>query len=425
VPGGLSSDLREFFDRLFGDREEPGPEDPEQAGGSSAPGNGTGFLIGSKGEILTNHHVVEGADNIRVKLSGGEWLEARVIGADPQTDLALLRIQAERPMPGVWLGNSDRVKVGDWVLAIGNPFGLEETVTAGILSAKGRALKSGDFRGYLQTDAPIHAGNSGGPLFSAQGEVIGVNTAVVTEATGIGFAIPINRVRRMLPDLRKYGRARRGWIGVAIQDVDPGLRRHFKLPGAGGVLITHVQAKGPARVAGLRPGDVILSVGGFRLRGSDDFGRAMERAPIGAQAILEIIHGGKKTRVGVTIRELKNTRPAERKAPGRRRLRHPPLGLELRTLSPNMANRLGLKDPAGLIVSAVDRGSPADRAGVRRGDVIRSVGLQAVRTLRGYREALRSLKKTEILILIQRADRRFFTLLNLSMNLPKRGRLSS
>ncbi|MBI2882153.1 MAG: trypsin-like peptidase domain-containing protein [Candidatus Tectomicrobia bacterium] len=409
--GGLSADLREFFDRLFG---TPGESGAEERGGLPPGGSGTGFFINAKGEVLTNHHVVEGTESIQVRLYGGEWLDARLVGADPRTDLALLRVKDGRSFPGARLGDSDLVRVGDWVLAIGNPFGLEETVTAGILSAKGRSLGGGDFNDYLQTDAPIHAGNSGGPLFNLQGEVIGVNTAVVKEATGIGFAIPINLVRRLLPDLRGYGRARRGWIGVSVQDLDSDLFRHFGVPPAEGVLITHVQAGGPAAEAGLRPGDVILTLGGSSLGGSEDFGRLLERAAIGAPTDLQLIRGGKRTTVRVTVRELHEATPAPQRPPQPAPLFHPPLGVDLRPLTPAMAGRLGLEDPAGLIVATVDPESPADRAGVKRGDVIRSVGLQAVRTLEGVQEILRGQKGAEILVLIQRGDRRFFTLLNLA-----------
>ncbi|MFQ5914972.1 MAG: trypsin-like peptidase domain-containing protein [Nitrospinota bacterium] len=414
--GGLSADLREFFDRLFGTPEESGPEKSGDVGGPAlrGTGTGTGFLLGSRGEILTNHHVVEGAEHIRVRLYDGRWMGSRVIGTDPQTDLALLRVDVRMPLPGAPLGNSNEVRVGEWVLAIGNPFGLEETVTAGILSAKGRALGGGGFSAYLQTDAPIHAGNSGGPLFNLRGEVIGVNTAVVTEATGIGFAIPINWVRRLLPDLRKYGRVRRGWLGISIQDIDPELRRHFRLSLEGGVLVSHVQAKGPAMKAGLRPGDVILSLGALTLKGSEDYGKALERAAIGAATAMEIIRGGKKLRIKVTVRELSDFQEASIQPPRPVALVNPPLGWELRPIAPALAERLGLEDPAGLIVAEVDPESPADHAGVRRGDVIRSVGLQAVRTLEGFREILAGLKGPQISVLIQRGDRHFFTLLDVS-----------
>jgi serine protease Do len=413
--GGLSTDLKEFFDRMF---ENPGGAGPDETAAAENPpsgGSGTGFLIGARGEILTNHHVVEGAAEIRVRLYGGEWREASLVGADPLTDLALLRIRPERPLPGARLGDSAGARVGEWVLAIGNPFGLEETVTAGILSAKGRALEGAIFSGYLQTDAPIHRGNSGGPLMNLRGEVIGVNTAVVSGAPGIGFVIPINLVKRLLPDLRAHGRVRRGWIGVSIQELDPDLARYFKLPRAGGGLIARVWEGGPAGRAGLRAGDVILSLGGLRLRGSQDFGRALARAGIGAHTTLQVFRGGESLVIQVMVRELRESRTASKIGPSKpARPAHPPFGLDLRPLSSSMASRLGLEDPAGLIVAAVDPGSAADRAGVRRGDIVRSIGLQAVRSEKGFREILRGLKGEKTLLLIQRGDQRIFLLLEIA-----------
>ena len=421
--GGLSTDLREFFDRMFENRDAAGPaetaagERPSFGGGGGEGGTGTGFLIGARGEILTNHHVVEGAAEIRVRLYGGEWRQASLVGADPLTDLALLRIHSKKPLPGARLGDSAGARVGDWVLAIGNPFGLEETVTAGILSAKGRALEGAIFSGYLQTDAPIHRGNSGGPLLNLRGEVIGVNTAVVSGTPGIGFAIPINLVRRLLPDLRAHGRVRRGWIGVSIQEMDPELARYFRLPraGKGGVLIARVREGGPAGRAGLRAGDVILSLGGLPLRGSQDFGRALARAGIGAPTPLQVFRGGESLVIPVMVRELRESRTTSKIGPSKpAKPAHPPFGLDLRPLSPSMASRLGLEDPAGLIVAAVDSGSAADRAGVRRGDIVRSIGLQAVRSEKGMREILQGLKGGETLLLIQRGDQRIFLLLKIA-----------
>ncbi len=410
-PGGLATDLREFFDRFFGPRGELDPEEGKGKEEFRREGTGTGFLIGGRGEILTNHHVVEGAGRIRVRLYRGEWLDARLIGADPRTDLALLEIRAKRSLAGAPLGDSAKVRVGEWVVAIGNPFGLEETVTVGILSAKGRILDGSEFSAFLQTDAPIHRGNSGGPLLNLRGEVIGVNTAVVTGAPGIGFAIPINLVRRLLPDLRLFGHVRRGWIGVAIQDVAPELARYFKLSGAGGVLITHVQEKGPAEEAGLRPGDIILSMDGGDLKGTPDFERALERAPINIPTDLRLLRGGKALKVRVTTRELREPPPisTSRTQPGR--LAHPPLGLRLQSLTPSFASRMGIDDPAGLVVADVETEGPADRAGIRRGDIIRLINMQAVRSERGVQEILRALKGRQTLFLIQRGDRRFFVLL--------------
>ncbi|MFQ5692720.1 MAG: PDZ domain-containing protein, partial [Nitrospinota bacterium] len=214
--------------------------------------------------------------------------------------------------------------------------------------------------------------------------------------------------------LRRYGRVRRGWIGVSIQDLDPDLSRYFKVPRGEGVLITRVHAKSPSAEAGLRPGDVILSLGGLALRRSEDFGRALERAPIGAPTALEVFRGGKRWKVSVSVRELRDAQRTPVTPPKPARMRHPPIGVELRPLTSDLAERLGLEDPAGLLVFVVDPGSPADRAGMRRGDVIRSVGLQAVRTRQGLQGILRELKSPEVLVLLQRGDQRFFTLLNLA-----------
>jgi len=425
VGEGLSIDMREFFGRIFEERGERVPGEPEDTPIASLAGIGTGFLIGTKGEILTNHHVVEGADEIEVRLSEGQWLHAHVTGADPFTDLALLRVDAEKSLAGVQFGDSNKVNVGEWVLAIGNPFGLEETVTAGILSAKGRTLEGSNFNGYLQTDAPIHSGNSGGPLFNLEGKVIGVNTAVVTEASGSGFAIPINLVRELLPDLRKYGRVRRGWIGVSIQDFTPELREYFKVARRGGVLITRVQNKGPAWMAGLRPGDVLLSMGGIPLRQSEDYGRVLKSAPIGVLSDMVILRTGKRMKTGVIVRELKGARSVLTKRPRAVRLRYPPYGLGLRQLSPGLAERMGLSDPAGLIVDVVEPGSPADKAGMRRGDVVRGVDLQSVRTLDGFQGILRRIQGREALFLIQRGDQRFFTLLKVPTNTVQRHKRDS
>jgi serine protease Do len=425
VREGLSTDLREFFGRIFEEQGERVPGEPENTPIASLAGIGTGFLIGAGGEILTNNHVVEGADEIQVRLSEGQWLHADVVGVDPFTDLALLRVETEKPLPGVRFGDSNKVNVGEWVLAIGNPFGLEETVTAGILSAKGRTLEGSNFNGYLQTDAPIHSGNSGGPLFNLEGEVIGVNTAVVTEASGIGFAIPINLVRGLLPDLRRYGRVRRGWIGVSIQDVTPELRQYFKVGRKGGVVITRVQANGPAWMAGLRPGDILLSMGGITLNKSEDYGRVLKGTPIGVLSEMEIIRTGKRMKTEVIVRELKGSRSVRAKRPRTVQLRYPPYGLGLRQLSPGLAERMGLSDPAGLIVDVVEPGSPADRAGMRRGDVVRGVDLQSVRTLDGFQVILRGIQGREALFLIQRGDQRFFTLLKVLTNTVHRHKTDS
>lgn len=410
--GGLTTDLRDFFGRFFGSQGESDPIRGSADTEFRGDGRGTGFLIGNKGEILTNHHVVEGAERIRVRLYKGEWLEARLIGADPRTDLALLKISSEGPWFGAPLGDSLKARVGEWVLAIGNPFGLEETVTAGIISAKGRTLEGSEFSAFLQTDAPIHRGNSGGPLLNLRGEVIGVNTAVVAGAAGIGFAIPINLVRRLLPDLRRFGRVRRGWIGVAIQDIGPKLGRYFKNSEVGGVLVTHVQGKGPAWKAGVRPGDIIVSMGGAELKDTQGFGRVLERARIGIPTELELLRGGKALRVKTTVRELQEPSHIPNIRTNSGQLLYPPLGVLLKPLTPSLVSSMGIDDPAGLLVEKAEPGGPADRAGIRRGDIVRSINMQAVRSERGVQDVLQTLKEKQILFLIQREDRRFFLLLS-------------
>ena len=256
-----------------------------------------------------------------------------------------------------------------------------------------------------------------------------MNTAVVSGAPGIGFAIPINLVRRLLPDFRAHGRIRRGWIGVSIQEMAPDLARYFRLPragGGGGVLIARVREGGPAGRAGLRAGDVILSLGGLPLRGSQDFGRALARAGIGAPTPLQVFRGGESLVIPVMVRELRESRTTSKIGPSKpAKPAHPPFGLELRPLSPSMAFRLGLEDPAGLIVAGVDPGSAADRAGVRRGDIVRSIGLQAVRSEKGIQEILQGLKGGETLLLIQRGDQRIFLLLKIAPRPALQSRKSS
>jgi serine protease Do len=414
--GGLTTDLRDFFGRFFGSQGEVAPLSGVAETESRGDGRGTGFLIGTKGEILTNHHVVEGAKRIRVRLYKGEWLDARLIGADPYTDLALLEINSKGPWFGAPLGDSLKTRVGEWVLAIGNPFGLEETVTAGILSAKGRTLEGSEFSAFLQTDAPIHRGNSGGPLLNISGEVIGVNTAVVAGAAGIGFAIPINLVRRLLPNLRRFGRVRRGWIGVSIQDIGPKLGRYFKISGSGGVLVTHVQGQGPAGKAGVRPGDIIVSMEGVKLKDTQGFGRVLERAQIGTPTKLELLRGGKILRVKAMVRELQELSHVPGIRGNSSKLLYPPLGMLLKPLTPLLASRMGIDDPAGLLVEKAELEGPADRAGIRQGDIVRSINMQAVRSKRGVQDVLYTLKENQILFLIQREDRRFFLLLRRRAN---------
>ena len=293
---------REFLERYFG--EGVPREEPRQSLGS-------GLIVEPDGYVLTNNHVIEGARVITVRLSDDEAYEARVVGRDPRTDLALLKIQGRRRFTPVRLGDSDALRVGDWVVAIGNPFGLEQTVTAGIVSAKGRVIGAGPYDDFIQTDAAINPGNSGGPLFNARGEVVGINSAIFSQSggsVGIGFAIPANLARELIPQLKAKGRVSRGWLGVAIAPVTPETARRLGVPDARGALVAELAPGGPAAAAGLQPGDVIVAFEGRPIRRADELPRLTARAPVGAAVELRLLRARKELAVKVTLGELREQR---------------------------------------------------------------------------------------------------------------------
>ena len=233
---------------------------------SSREASGQGFIISKDGYIFTNNHVIEKADKIKVRLSSGKEYDATVKGRDPRTDLALIKINPDNSLPTVSLGDSDRLRVGDWVMAIGNPFGLDHTVTAGIVSAKGRVIGAGPYDNFIQTDASINPGNSGGPLFNMAGEVVGINTAIVAQAQGIGFAIPVNMAKEIIEDLKAKGKVTRGWLGVSVQDITEDLAKSMKLKDRSGALVTEVFEGDPADKAGIKQGDIIIEVDGKKVK---------------------------------------------------------------------------------------------------------------------------------------------------------------
>ena len=290
--------MREFLERYFG--ESVPRDEPRQSLGS-------GLIVEPEGYVLTNNHVIENARMIRVRLSDEEEFEARVVGRDPRTDLALLRIQGRRSFPAVRLGDSDRLRVGDWVLAIGNPFGLEQTVTAGIVSAKGRVIGAGPYDDFIQTDAPINPGNSGGPLFNTQGEVVGINSAIFSQtggSVGIGFAIPINLAKELLPQLKAKGRVTRAWLGVGIAPVSPELAKKLGRAGRDGAVIAEVVPNGPAARAGIRAGDVVVALQGQPIRRADELPRLTAKTPVGSDVDLRVFRDGKELSVKVRLGEL-------------------------------------------------------------------------------------------------------------------------
>ncbi len=346
---------------------------------------GSGFVINPDGYIVTNNHVVDGAREIRTTLSDGREFTAKVLGRDARTDLALLKIEA-RGLPVVPLGDSARLQVGEAVMAIGNPFGLEQTVTTGIVSATGRVIGEGPYDDFIQTDAAINPGNSGGPLINAQGQAVGINAAIFTQtggSVGIGFAIPINLAKPVLTQLADSGHVVRGYLGVSVQRVTPDLAKGFKLAEARGALVASVAEGAPAARAGVKAGDVITEYDGRQVVRSDDLPRAVAETPIGREVPLTVVRDGRPIALHATIAKLAapEERPAE--ASGK-----PKLGLTLQTVTPNLAQELGLPVREGVLVRGIEDGSPAASAGLRSGDVIAEVDRRPVKTVNDLQRML-------------------------------------
>jgi serine protease Do len=365
------------------------------------PSLGTGFVISGDGYIATNNHVIEDVDKIEVHFLSGEKLEAEIVGRDPSTDVALIRVKPEKELPFLSLGDSDGVRPGDWVLAVGNPFGLEHTVTAGIVSAKHREINDPTsmqrrFDDFIQTDAAINPGNSGGPLLNLSGEVIGINTAIRQDANTIGFAIPINLAKGVLPQLRASGKVSRGWLGVMIQPVTEEVAANLELDSKQGALVADLDPNGPAAKAGVKRYDVIVEFDGKPVREMDELPKLVAAAPVGKKAQLKVIRKGAEQKLAVQLGELEaeptlaSASEPESK-PGA-------YGLQVQPLTPEIAAQLQLDETEGVLVSGVKAGSPAEEAGLRRGDVILEVNQQAVADVAEFREALSDSKKGALLL---------------------------
>lgn len=389
----------DFFDKYFGDG--PKREFKQRSLGS-------GFIIDREGYIITNNHVVEKAQSIKVKLMDGKEYEASVIGRDAKTDLALIKIDAKHTLPAVTLGDSDNLAVGDWVVAIGNPFGLETTVTAGIVSAKGRVIGAGPYDDFIQTDASINPGNSGGPLFNLNGEVVGINTAIISGGQGIGFAIPINIGKELLPQLKSKGKVARGWLGVVIQRVTPEIAKSFGLTESEGALVSDVTEQGPADKAGIQRGDVIVSFGAKPIKEMDQLPRQVGSTEIGKKVKVGIIRDGKKIEIDVIVGELKDEGATVTGKPEVEK----DFGIVAQDITPEIAKHLNLKDKKGVIVTDIQPGSPAADADLRSGDIIKEIGRRPIRTVTDFREAMKQANiKEGIVILIKRENTTFYTVL--------------
>ncbi|HLK11264.1 MAG TPA: DegQ family serine endoprotease [Candidatus Binatia bacterium] len=386
------------FERFFGNPRRP----------YKAKSLGSGFVIDAAGYILTNNHVVENADEIVVKLSTGKEFKAKVVGRDSKTDIALIEIHGASDLVPVKLGDSDKLRVGQWVIAIGNPFGLENTVTAGIVSALGRHINQGPYDNFIQTDAAINPGNSGGPLVNTKGEVVGINTAIYSRGggnIGIGFAIPINIAKEIVPQLKEKGHVTRGWLGVMIQKVTPDIAESLGLSEPKGALVADVVKDGPAEAAGVKQGDVIVEYDGKPVNDSAELPLLVARTPVGRTVTLKIIRDKKEQTFSVKIAELKEEEVAQGGGGTSEGL-----GLTVQTLTPDIADNLGLdRNLKGVVVTDVDPNGPASDAGIRRGDVVLEVNRTPVKDADAYRKALRaSGKGKSVLFLVRRGDNTIF-----------------
>ena len=375
-PFGDDERFNEFFKHFFGNQ----PRRPARSLGS-------GFVINADGYIVTNNHVVDGATEIRVKLSDGRDLAAKVVGRDPKTDLALLKVEASR-LPVIPLGNSGELQVGEAVMAIGNPFGLEQTVTTGIVSATGRVIGEGPYDNFIQTDASINPGNSGGPLINTRGQAVGINTAIFTQtggSVGIGFAIPIDLAKTVVTQLANGGQVVRGYLGVSIQPMTPDLARSFGMPEPTGALVSSVVEGSPAAKAGVKAGDVITQYDGRKVGRSDDLPRAVAETPVGRDVPLTVVRDGKTVTLHATVARLDEpqARSAAQAKPAK-----DALGLSLAPLTPAEAHERGLGEHGGVVVRGVQDGSPAANAGLQPGDVITEINRAPVRNVEDVKQAM-------------------------------------
>jgi serine protease Do len=379
--------FREFFERFFGALPPQGRQSL-----------GSGFIINPNGLIITNNHVIEEADKIKIILFDEREFEAQVIGRDAKTDLALLQVHTDVTLPTVPLGDSNALRIGEWVMAIGNPFGLSHTVTVGIVSAKGRIIGAGQYDDFIQTDASINPGNSGGPLFNTRGEVVGINTAIIAGGTGIGFATPVNLAKELLPQLHAQGKVTRGWLGVMIQKITPELAQSFHIQQPTGALVAEVIEGSPAAKGGLQRGDVITSFDAAIIHDMHELPRAVANTPVGKQVKVDILRQGKSSTLTVTIAPLKEETLVSEADVARQ------LGMEVADLTAELSQNMGLRHREGVVVTTVEEEGPAATAGIREGDVILEINRARVRTAKEYTAALQKGAGNPLLLLISRGD---------------------
>ena len=394
----------DFFKRFF--REMPRHQENFRMQGA-----GSGVIINRDGYVLTNNHVVEGAKEVTVTLADKREYKARVVGRDPRTDLAVLKIDPPEPLTAATMGDSEQLRVGDWVLAIGNPFGLSNTVTSGIVSAKGRIIGAGPYDDFIQTDTPINPGNSGGPLFNMKGEVIGINTAILSNGQGIGFAIPVNVLKPLVPQLISKGEVTRGYIGVSIQPITTELGKAMKLENTKGALVADVVPGSPADKAGIQRGDVIVALNNKAVEEPRELSSLVADTAVGQEVNVTVLRNGTKKQLAVKVERLgsregkmeESVQPTQGK-----------WGLGLQDLNPGTAGQSGSKADRGVLVAGVQPGSPADLAGVHQGDVILGINNQPVNSAKEAQEAISRVKdKDSLLLLVKRGEGTFFAALTM------------
>lgn len=391
------------FDEFFGPFSNRGPsQDFKQQS------LGSGFIIDKKGYIVTNNHVVENADEIIVKLADGKEFDAELVGRDPNTDLALIKIKGSSDLVKLPMGDSDGLDVGSWVVAIGSPFGLEQTVTAGIVSAKGRVIGAGPYDNFIQTDASINPGNSGGPLLNMKGEVVGINTAIIANGQGIGFAIPINLAQGIVDQLKDHGSVTRGWLGVGIQDLTPDLADYYGLKDKKGVLVSQVFKGDPAEEAGIKPNDIIVSVDGQPVNTGRELSSKIAGLEVGKSTKITVIRDGKQKTLSAKLAERQDPEMVAAKQDLKE---DGQLGLQVAELNPKSARQFGHpEDEKGVLVVGVKPGSKADKAGIQQGDLLKEVNRKPVDSIKSLKSELKDKSGESMRLLVKRPSAGFLVI---------------
>ena len=399
------SPFEEFFDDFFKNRRGGAPKGGERSEAQPRKTNslGSGFIIDSAGIVVTNNHVIADADEINVIMNDGTKIKAELVGVDKKTDLAVLKFKPVKPLVAVKFGDSDKLRLGEWVIAIGNPFSLGGSVTAGIVSARNRDISQGPYDSYIQTDASINRGNSGGPLFNLEGEVVGVNTLIISPtggSIGIGFAVPSKTVSRVVDQLQQFGELRRGWLGVRIQQVTDEIAESLNIKPARGALVAGVDDKGPAKPAGIEPGDVVVKFDGKDVKDPKDLSRAVADTAVGKEVDVVVIRKGNEETRKVTLGRLEDNEKVQQAAaktkedPPEKLVTQKALGLDLAALSKDLRSRFKIKDSVkGVVITGVDNASDAAEKRLSAGDVIVEVAQEAVTNAADIKKRVDQLKK--------------------------------